>query len=423
MQLSKTIQIPVPPVLEYIGLGPEPRVPNGSLCMCKRELSAEEADRPCSDFGDSRLLIELNKGRPSDKQLTLRNGVREAIQFLITYNHDFGVASAFFRLIDSNTFPSGQLEQFFIQHQKELNFQRVPGNGRIIQDEGGQDVIVDPYDVKPRRIWDLYSNRVIPFRWFELLSIAGDSQQEATVVHAPSINLGVIGEITRSCSRGLGVVSRATSMTRDRIQDITSNQQRYPTWEELSDMGNLTVASLMSLGIRRSPTTALPTMPYPDFWAISHSWVKLCSRQYISSTVNQHQWKIPIPLGVTIEDIRQDLRSHDAEYCWLDILCLRQKLEASDPDALAKNEVADMEHQIDVPTIGNVYKQAVKVLYYFNGLRQPLRTTGLDDTRHWLNRAWTLQEIVEPQYSFTMEDVTGEVRNYGIPSVCRRSYI
>ena len=392
MQLSKSIQIPVPPVLEYMGLGPEPRVSNGSLCMCKRELSAEEADGPCSDFGEPRLLDELNKGRPSNKQLTLRNGVREAIQYLITYNHDFGVASAFFRLIDSNTFPSGQLEQFFLQHPKELNFQRALGEGRIIQDDDGQDVLVDPYVVKPRRIWDLYSNRVIPFRWFELVSIADHdrSQQKATATNVSLIDLSPIRDIARVYARSFDNLSRAASLTRYRIHDIASSQRRYPTREEWLQMGSFAHSSVFSSFMGPTPTTALPTMPYSDFWAISHSWVKDDSRQYISSIVNQYEWKIPIPLGVTIEDIRQDLRSHDAEYCWLDILCLRQKLEASDPDALAKNKVADIEHQLDIPTIGNVYKQAVKVLYYFNGLRQPLRTTGLGDERYWLNRAWTL---------------------------------
>jgi len=46
-----------------------------------------------------------------------------------------------------------------------------------------------------------------------------------------------------------------------------------------------------------------------------------------------------------------------------------------------------------VPTIGNVYRQAAGILRYYNGLGRDLKSTGWDDERHWLNRAWTLQEI------------------------------
>ena len=402
MLLSDVIQVPIPPILLAMGLVPAPRVPKDSMCLCKRELSAEEAGWSCNDLGEARLLEELNKDRPSDKKLILKNGVSEAIRFLIDYDHDFGIASAFFRLINANTFPSGQLEQFFnTSLTRTLNFQRAAGEGRIIEDEVGQEVILDPYDVKPRRIWDLYSNRVIPFKWFELLSLSGHSQgQEASnAVALPGLLGGLV--------RGIAMTGNIEHTLR-RIWDDTLlavREKRPITRRDAREAFGLYSAAVSSVAmVVPDSRPTLATKACPDFWAISHSWVDPTSRESISSVVNQHEWQIPVPRGVILEDIRRDLRSFSAEYAWLDILCLRQL--GSDP---VRNRLAENEHRIDVPTIGNVYKQATKVLYYFNGLRQPLRTTGLQHSRHWLNRAWTLQEIVDPKYSFTMEAVTGEV--------------
>lgn len=50
------------------------------------------------------------------------------------------------------------------------------------------------------------------------------------------------------------------------------------------------------------------------------------------------------------------------------------------------------EWSIDVPTIGNIYRQATKVLRFFNGLGRPLKLTDWGNPRHWTNRAWMLQE-------------------------------
>ena len=44
-------------------------------------------------------------------------------------------------------------------------------------------------------------------------------------------------------------------------------------------------------------------------------------------------------------------------------------------------------------TIGNVYRAATKIVCYFNGLGVRFSNDGWDDSRHWLQRAWTLQEI------------------------------
>ena len=51
------------------------------------------------------------------------------------------------------------------------------------------------------------------------------------------------------------------------------------------------------------------------------------------------------------------------------------------------------EWKLDVPTIGNVYRVAQGIVRYFNGLGRPFSSEGWNSDRHWLHRAWTLQEI------------------------------
>ncbi|KAF8460907.1 hypothetical protein BDZ91DRAFT_798401 [Kalaharituber pfeilii] len=111
--------------------------------------------------------------------------------------------------------------------------------------------------------------------------------------------------------------------------------------------------------------------------------------------INHYQWPVPLPTGMTFEQIRWEAIRAGATYCWLDVLCLRQKTMR----ILGNGELCEInakkrrdEWSIDVPTIGNIYRQARHVLRYFNGLGRHFRLSGWDDSRHWINRAWTLQE-------------------------------
>ncbi|KAF8465693.1 hypothetical protein BDZ91DRAFT_726707 [Kalaharituber pfeilii] len=136
---------------------------------------------------------------------------------------------------------------------------------------------------------------------------------------------------------------------------------------------------------------AVPRVPLTGYWAISHSWT--ADMQLWMTPINHYQWPVPLPAGTTFEQIRWEAIRAGAEYCWLDVLCLRQKTEIHEIDEQRRRE----EWSIDVPTIGNVYRQARHVIRYFNGLGRPLKLTGWDDSRHWINRAWTLQET-RPEY-------------------------
>ena len=113
-----------------------------------------------------------------------------------------------------------------------------------------------------------------------------------------------------------------------------------------------------------------------------------------------------MPDGVMLETLREELlatlddRLPEAgiEYCWLDVLCLRQ---ATGPSHL--EEIRVKEWKVDVPTIGNIYRQAKFVARYMNGLGRQFQTHGWESQYHWTQRAWTIQEVV-----YAMD---GEARN------------
>ena len=143
---------------------------------------------------------------------------------------------------------------------------------------------------------------------------------------------------------------------------------------------------------------------------ISHAWVSNADLTFIMTDANQQLWPIPLPSGTQLEDVRQEMIRLGVRYAWLDVLCLRQQAQP----ALAKNlailvsrELVERREQCrleewktDVPTIGAVYSNPCEVCIYgdgptvifMNGLGRPFRDEGWASERHWLNRAWTLQE-------------------------------
>ncbi|KAF8437320.1 hypothetical protein BGX38DRAFT_1075932, partial [Terfezia claveryi] len=153
------------------------------------------------------------------------------------------------------------------------------------------------------------------------------------------------------------------------------------------------------------------------FVAISHSWT--ADMRPVLTTINRQQWPVPLPVEesgpeATLEYIRLELLNtkipnpHDRYkdgllmmYVWLDILCLRQSYHNKDildsnPDLASKwrklDEVRLKEWEIDIPTMGMIYTAAEYVVCYMNGIGRPFREDGWDDERHWVNRAWTMQE-------------------------------
>ena len=58
---------------------------------------------------------------------------------------------------------------------------------------------------------------------------------------------------------------------------------------------------------------------------------------------------------------------------WLDVLCLRQQQAKAHAEF---DQLRNEEGQLDVPTIGNIYRAADRVIRYFNGLGIPLSPHG-----------------------------------------------
>ena len=242
--------------------------------------------------------------------------------------------------------------------------------------------VVHPLRIFPRRIWDLYSNRVIPFDWL--------------------------------------VGSNHSDMRDDNIVDAAL------PWGWRSRL--VKYNSVQAAGLTIEP-----------FAAISHSWVMAENRELVWTEINQYQWPVPFPKDASLDDLRVELLRMGLRYCWLDVLCLRQaydprvdlealqvqtakyytrtsyagirwwvpvrRLQMEHEQWLVRKEqelrksehLRKLEWKVDVPTIGNIYHRAAQIVIYLNGLGRGLDWNWERDmqrnTRHWFRRAWTLQEL------------------------------
>ena len=166
---------------------------------------------------------------------------------------------------------------------------------------------------------------------------------------------------------------------------------------------------------------------------ISHAWAANEDRRPILTEANQQMWPVPLPKGVLLEDVRGEMIRLGVCYAWLDVLCLRQRaqptfatdlaipanreevMERITPSTgevvesipLSTQEVVERREQrrleewkVDVPTIGAIYSNLAEnglyrggpIVIFMSGLGRPFRDEGWDSERHWLRRAWTLQE-------------------------------
>ena len=150
------------------------------------------------------------------------------------------------------------------------------------------------------------------------------------------------------------------------------------------------------------------------------------SQTAVLSPINSYLWPIPIPKPLitvtygrrrtcgtlhysdTIQQpillvVKNQLTQREIEYCWLDILCLRQS-------GGIREQQRPLEWEIDVPTIGNIYRNAHTIIRYLNGLGQEVdrNVEAWKGSRHWINRAWTLQEI-KPDDQMSTPDGDGEL--------------
>ncbi|KLO09173.1 hypothetical protein SCHPADRAFT_1000432 [Schizopora paradoxa] len=273
-------------------------------------LSAEVASARLSGLGLEGILRQMNAILGTERKLS--TGMHALLHFCNHSFVDFGQAYALLRP-RWHMDPSEALENIEMRRKEDQDLR-----SRALE----EDVVVDP-NIPPRRLWDLWSNRVVPF-WV--------------------VQVGPFDE--------------------------------------------------------------------PRFWlAVSHSWAEETHRHGVASPINGHEWPVPIPKDTSLDLIRIELLNLVASFLseekrwmnwvrrktsplaernlvWLDVLCLRQ-------EGVPSNEVLRRaEWKLDVPTIGPIYSQARGIVYYFNGLGRSFEVSPTDkvNPRHWLNRAWTLQE-------------------------------
>jgi len=310
-------------------------------------LTAQQADILCAALKEEsvvQVLTRLVIGTGIDHDMLgfrrYEDWIRNDVRYFVTHGYDFGDAYAAAR-VGWRHFNKPDFIHLVAQHRgqwlriaQNLDKERV---NSIIRDiVTGKEMIKQPYKVMPRRLWDLKSNRVVEFRMLHSELLAYKSTIECQL--------------------------RKTAKT--------SNSHLTGTELEV-----------------------------PVYWAVSHSWES--SMNPLVTPINQYQWQVPLPHGLDLEhDVRRELLSYEIEYVWLDVLCLRQHstsnlnpLNSQVSGSAALNETKQQEWKVDVPTIGNVYRVAQGIVRYFNGLGRPFTTEGWDSDRHWLKRAWTLQEI------------------------------
>lgn len=208
-----------------------------------------------------------------------------------------------------------------------------------------------------------------------------------------------------------GTIMNATHVPPRRLWDLKANRvipfyskvSKLCTWcleNENSTSGGEAGAAAGHCLDRQQLLQHPPLQPFEqDYWAVSHSWTDGMRTHSINTPINSYQWPVPMPKGSNLEDVRQELKACGAEYAWLDVVCLRQRSEQETAVAvegfMQEDSLRAREWAVDVPTIGNIYRNASGVLRYFNGLGQRFNSDvgSWHEPRHWTNRAWTLQEM------------------------------
>ncbi|KAK0506544.1 hypothetical protein EDD18DRAFT_1037902, partial [Armillaria luteobubalina] len=134
----------------------------------KGVISSSLADTPCSNLGIQGLLDLLNNTLGTSHTLETRS-VASVLEDCIAKNYDFG--TAYGRLRSAWNYGDIQKELSECEAKdRELRRKAVEGSR-----------IVDP-EINPRRVWDLYSNRVVP--WWSCKAEFCANDQARPISHA-----------------------------------------------------------------------------------------------------------------------------------------------------------------------------------------------------------------------------------------------
>lgn len=317
-----------------------PRVIRGALLPMNttqhRRLTVEEADRPCTTYTPHQLLETLNEFTGKTHTMGGQKRLSDTLDAACDGSKicDFGTIYSWYRLEATGLFRGTDLWESLWDPMAALESHNDLGRVKIQADNLGNEFIYEDKLADPLRLWDLYSHRVIPFRWFKM--------SELSFVSASRIHT------------------------------------------------------------------------FGNYWAISHSWVANDELASVTTKVNQEQHPVPLPRDVRLDDIRDELLQLGGQFCWLDILCHRQKCVDYNNEPYPGweertinnrrwpelEEMRKKEWKVYMPMMGQIYQKAKKTVRWFNGIGREFATTGWKDDRHWCSRVWTLQETCDWDASF-----------------------
>ncbi|KAF8465979.1 hypothetical protein BDZ91DRAFT_849110 [Kalaharituber pfeilii] len=349
-------------------------------------LTPEQQDEPCDGLDHETLLLKLNA--LTGYQLSMNSpNLSTGLNLLINESHDFGIAYAWFRTafifkMQLSYLPAEHLDEYSL-NAHTLRVEWVP-----------EYVGLPPFNEHT----SIYGNDALDRG---ITAIDATDPENETITHP-------------------------TEVHPRRLWDLLANRVVPYHWH-----GRTKRIPLQ----RFLPSWNGSPIEYPcyqkqaHYVGLSHSWASDICRNVLR--VNNQQWPVPLPHGVTIEAVRDELLSfrmdkipvlrclwtgsplpNGFEYCWLDALCLRQAwtdnagTQLVEPPRRAPQgfplDYRQLEHtrleewKTDVPTIGGVFKRAAKVFLYLNGIGKPLSVDEADwaSPYHWMNRAWTLQEYI-----------------------------
>ncbi|EKM56410.1 uncharacterized protein PHACADRAFT_91443, partial [Phanerochaete carnosa HHB-10118-sp] len=262
----------------------------------------ELADIPSDHLPIDDLLAKLNDVLGTSYTLET-SGVRGCLEYAVSTSRDFGEVYGTLRPQWSNRRRPGDLATVLARIKDRRD------KVEQMRDEAIHDHSIQNSRIPPRRVWDLLSNRVLPF-------------------------------YVMPCEDG-------------------------------------------------EDPSCLPA----DLWTVSHSWVREQERVLIMTPINGCRWPVPIPNSTSLDHVRIELLNMDAQYVWVDVLCMRQEGQDDNDDDRVRVE----EWKLDVPTVGHVHRANPRgrpCITYFNGLGLPFDASpmALESDRHWFNRLWTMQE-------------------------------
>lgn len=283
-------------------------------------LSDDIASIPLEDLDPSHLLARMNFHLGTS--YTLDPSRESLLECALHHSRDFGVAYALLR-------PRWSMDP----DDAKQNIDKCRSAHDIARQNASDGRI--PMHLMPRRMWDLWSNRVVP-TWMV-------------------------------CTTPVGYLY---------FEDLKGARDAYSAYPRSAGT---------SASHADSSDPQLISIP---FFAVSHPWVDANQRQAVKTPINGYEWPVPLPADTTLERIRTELLhlTGEMQLVWLDVLCLRQQDE-SENEHLRREE-----WRTDIPTIGAVYIGARIIVYYYSGLGLPFEIGNLNSPTHWLNRAWTLQE-------------------------------